>query len=156
MISNKGFTQLILTPTRSWNQQRDSCLDQIWLNCKDRLINFQNLVRGASDHNAIICKISQSDIRDNTHNVLKRRWKNFKLDQYRQYLLDCDWSPLYQMQDPELANSFVTDKITLALDSTAPLKVTQHRRNYRGWLTDYTKLIMSERDCQGGAQKDKD
>ena len=71
LIENKGSSQLILNPTRSWYHQTDSCLDHIWLNCLDRLINFQNAVRSASDHNVIVCNLSQSDIKENTHNVSK-------------------------------------------------------------------------------------
>ena len=45
MIENRGSIQLIESHTRSWNHQIDSCLDHIWLNCQDRLVNFKNKVR---------------------------------------------------------------------------------------------------------------
>ena len=121
-------------------------MDQIWLNCRDRLINYKNVVKGASDHNAIICKISLSETVENTHNVLKRSWKNFKINQYKQELRESDWTGLYEISDPELANSWLTEKVISALEKAAPLKRCQFRRNYRGWITDQTKAVMIERD----------
>ena len=35
IIVTKGFSQVICGATRFWNNQRDSLLDQIWLNCRE-------------------------------------------------------------------------------------------------------------------------
>ena len=118
-IEYKGFRQLVDSPTRTWNHQRESCLDHIWLNCQERLLSFHNLVRGASDHNFIICNLSQTDIRESKHNILKRKLKNFNLVRYNKDLEETNWSPLYEIKNAELANSFLTEKIIQALDRAA-------------------------------------
>ena len=146
VIENKGSKQIITEVTRSWNQQRDSLLDHIWLNCYDRLINHSNSVRSVSDHNVIECRISQSDTKNVVHNVVKRSWKKVNLVQYKQLLSSVDWRPLYLITNVDVANSFLTDKIKNALDIAAPLTRVQYRSNFKHWLSDFTKDTMNQRD----------
>ena len=146
VIENKGSIQIITEVTRSWNMQRDSIIDQIWLNCSDRLIGHSNTVRSVSDHNVIDCRVSQTETKDIVHNTVRRAWKKFNLIQYKDELSKVDWLPLYEINNVDIANSFLTDKITDALDKTAPLSRIQFRRHYKHWLTDSTKVTMKERD----------
>ena len=145
-IETKGFTQIIQNVTRSWNQQNDSILDHIWLNCKDRLVNFTNEVRASSDHNVITCGISQEKINEKGHNILKRSWKKFNTEHYKNDLKNVDWTPLYRLENVELASDFLTEKIKWALDRSEPLKRIQPRRGYKNWLSDNTKSAMVDRD----------
>ena len=89
-IENRGSTQIVSTVTRSWNWQRDTLIDHIWLNCQDSLLNFSNIVRSASDHNVISCNLSLVNTIANVFNVLKRSWKKFNISQYREELLNAD------------------------------------------------------------------
>ena len=61
-------------------------------------------------------------------------------------LKSTDWSVLYRMENTDLANSFLTEQIQMALDNTAPRKLVQHRRQYRSWISDRTKLVMEQRN----------
>ena len=85
-------------------------------------------------------------MKENVHNVLLRSWKKFNIIQYRTELMNTDWSSLYSLEDVDLANSFLTEKVTEALDRAAPLKIIQNRSNYKSWLSDRTKSVMIERD----------
>ena len=146
MIENKGSVQIIKKITRSWNKQRDSILDHIWLNCCDRLLNYDNIARSVSDHNVILCNISQNNIKDEVHNTLKRSWKKFNTMEYKKELEQTDWTELYVMTDVNEGNNFLTEKIQNALDNAAPLIRVQNRRNYCSWISDITKNLMSDRD----------
>ena len=37
-IENEGFVQIVAGHTRTWRQQADSLLDQVWTNCANRII----------------------------------------------------------------------------------------------------------------------
>ena len=76
-IETSGFTQLISGHTRTWRNQADSCLDQIWSNCTQKTIRTFNETRGSSDHNVVGIDISTRDIKVGGINVVKRLWKQF-------------------------------------------------------------------------------
>ena len=94
----------------------------------------------------IRCTISRTDIKGESHNSYRRTWKQFNLDLYRKELMETDWKKLYEIKNADIANSFLSDKITEALNKSAPLKRIQARKSYKSWLRDSTKMTMVERD----------
>ena len=57
-----------------------------------------------------------------------------------------NWYDVLELQDVNLANSLLEDKISSIMDSEAPLKIIQSRTIYNNWLTVETKNEMLLRD----------
>ena len=75
MIETAGFVQLICGHTRSWRNQADSLLDQVWSNCQTRTVRHFNVTRGDSDHNVVGVEVATRDLKIGGHNITSRSWK---------------------------------------------------------------------------------
>ena len=82
-IETLGFTQVINGHTRTWKGQKDSLVDQAWVNKPERIINTQNVTRGSSDHNYISITMRTKDKPVLGHETVRRVWKNFNPDRFR-------------------------------------------------------------------------
>ena len=60
-IELKGSVQLVKQVTRTWTGQASSCLDHIWSNTPDRVVNYANTIRARSDHNLISMTMSSRE-----------------------------------------------------------------------------------------------
>ena len=138
-IETTGFSQLVNRITRSWNQQADSILDHIWVNCPNKVINHFNIPRGASDHNIIGLNLATMDLKMGGQNTIKRKWANFDKDRCMDKFRQLDWTDLYKETNPEQANSILVQKIEEVIESEAPMGTIQHRTKYQQWLTGETK-----------------
>ena len=76
VIETSGFLQIVTNFTRSWRNQADSCLDQVWTNCPDRTVKVYNIERGASYHNVVGINVAVQDIKTGGNNTIKRLWKS--------------------------------------------------------------------------------
>ena len=65
-IETEGFSQIISSYTRSWENRADSCIDHCWTNHRERIVRWANEVRGDLDHNVITVEMSGK--------YLKKRW----------------------------------------------------------------------------------
>ena len=57
-----------------------------------------------------------------------------------------DWSGMYELSDINLANSFFEDRILQILNSVAPMKVSQVRKNFKSWISKDSRDLMKLRD----------
>ena len=146
IIENSGFSQLITGHTRSWRQQADSLLDQIWSNCPQRTVRTYNETRSSSDHNVVGIDIAMKDIKVGGVNVVKRLWKNFDKDKFQQSLRVIDWNVILSETDVNIANSKFEDLLGEAIDKAAPMKTVQTRTKFNSWISAETKVKMKERD----------
>ena len=78
-IETLDLKQLISTPTRTWKDQEDFTIDNIWSNCNNHTIKHYNVVRGSSDHNAIGMIISMKNIKLGGNNIVKRCWEKISV-----------------------------------------------------------------------------
>ena len=112
----------------------------------DRISNHVNLDRAQSDHNLIGVNIALKKIRLGGQNIGKRKWNKFDKERYLEKIKKLDFSELYEMTDPELANSYLENKLRTILDSEAPMGIVQVRTKYLKWLSPRTKELMDKRD----------
>ena len=141
-----GNTQLIKKPTRFWSGQTPSIPDHIWTNAPDRISSTQNLKRAVSDHNAIIARISTREKTESSHETVTRVRKNFNTERFSRSIGEIDWTEYYTLTDINLINDMFCSKVLEILDREAPLKVFQPRKGYKVWVTEETKLKMTDRD----------
>ena len=145
-LETLGFSQQVRGPTRFWPNHTSSLLDQTWTNQPGRLHTVENLPWAASDHNIVRTVVRTKNPPLLQHPTKKRSMKNFNPVHYKQQLANIDWTQLYSIQDVNLANHHFQEKVLQVLDSMAPLKCIQNRRNYRSWVKDATKSLMEARN----------
>ena len=93
----------------------------------------------------------------NVRYVRKRTFKKFKSEEFIEAVKQISWWELYCSQDPEEAATLLTNKLTIILDTMAPLKTIQVRNKYAPWLSQDTKQLMKERNkAQETAAKTRD
>ena len=145
-METRGWTQLITGITRSWAGCNDSMLDQCWSNCQNRVISHHNTVRGTSDHNVVSVLIRTKYKNVRQHMTQKWMRKFFNLNSYKEIMEKIDWTELFQTENVNLANSIFEEKFLEILEQEAPMKNFQHRKNYKSWIGQDTKLLIEERN----------
>merc|ERR1711873_381230 len=58
----------------------------------------------------------------NEETVVRRNFSKFNLELYQMQLLGIKWSKIYDIKDPTLIDSFITENILEILDVHAPIK----------------------------------
>ena len=150
-VETLGFSQLVRTFTRTWVDQDDSCIDHIWTNCHERVVNHMNTVRDGSDHNVIAIMMRMKDRVICRQEIMKRMRKNMNPLRAQQSMRNVDWSDLFKSNNVNIVNNILETKILEVLDKEAPMKVVQVRRNYRKWVSNDLRGKMKERDCLRGS-----
>ena len=84
-IESKGFRQLVKSYTRSMNDQVDSIIDHIWVNCELKVISHFNRIRSCSDHNVVGVIVSRKDIKVGGQNLQSEEngWILTRIDIWR-------------------------------------------------------------------------
>ena len=78
--------------------------------------------------------------------VTKRSFKRFDQDGFLEHIKSLSWFDLYMSEDPNEAAHLLTGKLTSILDTYAPIRTFQVRKNYVPWLSDDLKTLMKSRD----------
>ena len=146
VIEAAGHVQIIKGITRCWPGQVDSLVDQCWVNRPGRIISHQNKVRSSSDHNTISVLVRTKDKMAASQELLKRSWKNFSPENFRQELSMLDWSNFYQTENLDKMNTIFEENVLSVLEKVAPMKLTQLRKNHRNWVDQELKNLMLTRD----------
>ena len=141
-----GVVQCVRDSTRCWRGQSDSCLDLLFTNTPEKLSQVRAFTRGYSDHKLVIGTRFTKNIKDNTRYTIKRSYKNFDKDIFLQRVRETNMMDIYMSQDTNTAAEMLTAKINVILDSMAPIKKIQMRKNYAPWLTPELKDRMNLRD----------
>ena len=156
VIEAIGFTQIIRGVTRTWRRQRDSLLDQCWVNNPQRIISHDSEVRSFSDHNILSIIIRTKDRFPSGQEMTRRQWKNFDPTHFRKLVSEIDWSFFYETSNVEIKNSIFEEKISNILDLLAPYKNFQIRKKFRNWVDVELKNLMKNRDLQRGVARISD
>ena len=128
VLEAAGHVQIIKGITRSWPGQVDSLVYQCWVNRPGRIISHLNQVRSSSDHNTISVLVRTKDKMAASQEILKRSWKNFSPEKYRQEISKLDWSTFYQTENLDIMNTIFEENVLYALEKVAPMKLTQLRK----------------------------
>ena len=146
VLEAAGHVQIIRGVTRCWPGQADSLVDQCWVNRPNRIISHQNQVRSSSDHNNISVLVRTKDRMTDSQEILKRSWKDFSPELFRQEISKLDWSSFYQTENLDLMNTIFEENVLSALEKVAPMKLVQLRKNHRNWVDQEVKDLMLTRD----------
>ena len=65
----------------------------------------------------------------NVETVVKRNYSRFNYEEYNIDLLGKNWTGVYDLKDPTLIDSFITDTILEVLNVHAPIQKYQSRGN---------------------------
>ena len=145
-IEVKGFVQLVKGPTRFWHNTVPSLLDQSWTNNPESIISCKNLNRPVADHNLILTSVRLKGKINKKNEILKRNWKKFDQDKFKKDIEDIDWKEIYKLEDPNLAYSFLEEKLQTTLDLAAPIMKLQPTGRQKNWLSNETRDMIKDRD----------
>ena len=146
-IETKKFLQVIENPTRFWNKTTSSLIDQVWLNCVEKMIEWKNTSRATSDHNVVSIVVKCKGANNNLGEHIKRSMKNWKADEYLDKMKNIDWTSLYMCDNIDIANNIFVEKITNILNTMSPMIKVQDRKNTGNkWLSQETRDMMTTRD----------
>ena len=138
-VETIGFTQLVDRTTRAWEGMDDSTVDHIWTNDADRIIAHDNEVRSGSDHNVVSVVMRTKDRISQKQEILIRSWKDLDKDRVKLKMRLIDWTDIYLTKNIDIANDILETRILNVLNSEAPLKVVQVRKNFRNWVQNSLK-----------------
>ena len=118
----------------------------MYSNKPEKLSDIDIVCFGGSDHNIIrLTRFTKSKIRRPKF-ITKRSFKNFDKEVFLGDIGKIAWFDLFMSEDPDKAASMLTTKIPSVLDTHAPVKTFQVRKNFAPWLSKETKKIMDERN----------
>ena len=141
-----GVKQCVQGHSHSRHGERQSLIDILYTNCYGKLSNVQAISRGASDHKIITAVRCSKNIVSAPKYTKKRSYKDFNEFQFYDEMKKVSWWQVYASTDINVAVQILTQKINDVLDSMAPIKIFQTRKNYVPWLEKDTRSMMSERD----------
>ena len=145
-IETKGFVQLVKGATRFWPNTLPSLIDQTWTNCPDKVVHCKNLNRPVADHNMIFTQIRLKGKIRSKHEIITRNWKQFQPEKFQKLIQDIDWDPIYSLDDPNIAYSFLEERMKSDLDATAPIKKVQPIGRNKTWIRSDTLEMIKDRD----------
>ena len=152
-MASKGFIQLVKDKTRFQRGDRATCLDHIWTNDTNNIIQIYNKRVVVTDHHLIGLKL----------NLIKQRVPDKvgyirKLDAINEddfYFCWESFNPieiLYETRPEEKVKLF-TEKLTKTLEILAPEKKTQLRVNYKPWWNCVLESMNEYREWLDDVQK---
>ena len=141
-----GYSQIINGFTRTWPGQDDSLVDHCWTNDLERVVCHSNSIRSESDHNMIMVNMRMKDQILIRQEVWMRNRKKCDLDRIKLKASQLDWKKLYETKDVNIMNHIMETNILSVLDSEAPLRKLQQRKNHCGWIDDNLKNKIKDRD----------
>ena len=153
-IQTLNFHQVIKGVTRAWPGTEDSHLDQCWSNRPDLILSHSNIVRSVGDHNVIEIVIKMKSTEPEQQESRRRSWKSFNLKRYVQSAAAIQWAEFYKLDNVNVAQHWFQEKLAHILDKAAPWVNIQPRRQYRNWVSNETKAVMSWRDASREAARE--
>ena len=111
-IESAGFAQLVKGPTRFWKNTHPSLIDQVWSNSPDKIIHCKNIARPVANHNIVEMLVRMKGNPRTNMEILKRRWRYFNQEVFKNRIKDIDWKDIYQIKNADLAYNFLEEKMT--------------------------------------------
>ena len=142
-----GVVQCIKEATHYWPNREPSGLDHLYTNHPEKLFHPMVINNGGSDHRMVMCtrhtkkKIACQRI------IVKRSYKNFDANIFLHYVKKLPMWQVYRCEDPGIAVEVLSQFLSCILDTVAPVRKFQVRKNYCPWLTNETKWLISDRNA---------
>ena len=124
----------------------ESCLDHLYTNKPEKLVDTIAHYNGGSDHKLIYTVRYAKDINRKPRYIRKRCFKNFDAVRFKNEIHSLKWLDIYLSTNVDTAVQKLTDRITTVLDKYAPVKTVQIRSKYAPWLSNATKQVMQQRN----------
>ena len=140
-----GVKQCVVGATHSWPGATDSLIDVLYTNTTRKITSVQTHHRG-SDHKLVFCVRLARNIKNNVRYVKKRSYANFDKEAFLEEIRGLSWWDVYSCTNVHDAVQLLSDKITTALDKTAPIKTFQTRTKYAPWLSKETENLIARRN----------
>ena len=129
-----GVTQLIMEPTR-YSCNTSTLLDHILTNTENKISSSGVIDIGISDHQLIYCTRKTEKPKQNIHNQAKVRcFNNYSLDIFKDALTRVGFPDYSFFTDVDIAYSDFLEKLSLVIDSIAPLKERRIKMNSQDWF----------------------
>ena len=139
----------MMTPTRpTWARgDQRSCLDHVYTTAPSKLSAVSVLWTGMSDHALIKFDRYTKTIQSRQTYIRKRMFKTFKPEEFKQRVSNMPelWE-VQQCTDVDKAACLLTQGLTRILDSMAPVRTIQTRKDYAPHMSDYTKELQVQRN----------
>lgn len=152
-VTPHGAVQLVEVNTRTRTGGMGTILDHVWVNCADKTNNVTVGAQAHSDHKPTSIVYGSCSNTLGETMVNKREMSGFDSKEYCVKLAEANLSSVLDITDVDLAVKRFTDIVCGVLDTMAPKKLIQVRKNFAPWVKKETLLLMRSRDL---AAKEKD
>ena len=147
--TEESLSQLIDKPTRTelrGNNIQKSCIDHITTNAANKCTSVTVIAAGNSDHLAVSTK-KLAKVKATKPDVIKKRtYKTFKPQDFLREVKYTDFSSVISEQNEHVAAQNFSRIFHNILDNHAPIRVFQSRKHYAAWVSDETKILITERN----------
>lgn len=140
-----NLSQAVTKPTRICyrvdGSKSSSCIDLIFTNAAESCSKALSIPVGCSDHNLIAIGRRTKVSKSGQKIILKRMFKYYNEDDYRNEVRHTDWSAVLKEDDPNLALATFTELLTPIMDRHAPVRKQTVRNKMAPWLDQELKEI---------------
>ena len=139
-----GVSQMVTTATRAERGVPVTGLDHLYTNRPEKLSEVHTEFTGMSDHKIVTVRKFSKDMKRTERYTTKRTFKDFKPDQFKEAVKSMpELEACLAATCPSTAAIILTDGITRILDTMAPVRTIQNRKNYVPYLSMETKALQS-------------
>jgi hypothetical protein len=108
-LYSNGCIQIVSKPMRICNTAA-SCIDHFITNCKMDVFNTKILLSNISDHLPIFFNTDHVKLDTKHKNIVTRDFSENNIQRFATQLAMCDWTPISNCNDPEIAFNLFTDQ----------------------------------------------
>merc|ERR1712082_150193 len=107
-----GLKQMVRNNTRQIENQKASLLDQSWNSNMNKHVKTSNYDTD-SDHDVIVTTLKTKGNVVHQEVIVKRNYSKFNREDYLLDLMSLRWTEVYDLKDPTLIDTFITDKLLM-------------------------------------------
>ena len=143
-ILPQGVTQLVTCATRAERGVPITGLDHLYTNRPNKLSEVKTEFTGMSDHKIVLVRKFTKDMKKTERYTTKRTFKHFQPDHFQAAVRTMpELETCLSSTCPSVAARLLTTGISKVLDSMAPVRTFQNRKNYTPYLTKETEALQS-------------
>ncbi len=136
---------LISSPTRVTNTTK-SVIDHIWVSNQDFYATSGVTDNGLSDHHLVYVARKRAKIKREVSYFYGRSYRNFDSNLLYQDIRNCNWLPLYGIQDVDAAAEYLTSVLLSIFNTHAPFTKIKCKSNQAKWVTGEFLSLLDERE----------
>ena len=118
----EGFTQVVRNDTRHCSNMKSTLIDHIWIKNLSKLVQVKKYDT-SSDHDMILSVMKQNGTVGTNCAIKTRDFRHFVKSDFIMELLGTNWSVIYDLCDPTLIASKITQFLCEPLNKMAPIKL---------------------------------